>query len=253
MMRRMLRGPQRRDSQTDTELSLIEHLEELRRRLIWVGVSVIVGMGVGWWLTPAVLDHMVQPVGETVFLAPGEAFHTHLRIAFTLALIMSIPMALYQLGAFVWPALHRHERKYVVLFIPLALLLFAAGMGFAYFGMLPILFTFFLGFASPTLRPAISIGNYVSFVTNLVFPTGLVFQLPILVLFLSRLGILTPVFLRQHRKMALLFIFILAAFLTPPDPLSQLLMAGPLLALYEMSLLLSVVGYRAYTQGLDDS
>ncbi len=241
----------RASGSADRELSLIEHLEELRRRLLWVVVSIAVGLGVGWWLTPPVLDHLIVPVGETVFLAPGEAFHTHLKVAFGLAVVFAFPVLVYQIGAFVWPALHRGERKHVIVFVPFAVALFVTGMAFAYLVLLPILFRFFLGFSSPTIQPFISVAAYVSFVLGLVLPSGLLFQMPILVLFLSRLGLVTPASLRRNRKLALLIIIVLAAFLTPPDIVSQLLMAGPLLGLYEISTLLAYLGNRAYRRKLE--
>ncbi len=241
----MIRQRQRAAEPNDPGLSLLEHLEELRWRIVWVAITIFLGMIAGWTVSQPILDHLVVPVGETVFLSPGEAFHTHLRIAFIVGLVLGFPMVLYQIFAFVWPGLYRHERRYVLLFLPLSLALFGAGFAFGYLVMLPMVFTFFLGFESPGIRPAISISSYVSFVTGLVFPAALLFQLPVLVILLSRLGIVTPSFLRRQRKIGILVIFMLAAILTPPDVVSQLILAGPLVGLYELSVILARFGHRA--------
>lgn len=225
--------------------TLIEHLEELRWRLIWIIVALVIGTAVGWGFSRPILTHMISPVGETVFLAPGEAFYTHLRIAFIIGIVLAFPMFLFQIGAFVWPGLHRHERRLVLLFMPFSLGLFLMGIVFSYFVMLPLVSRFFLGFGSEEVRPAISIASYVSFVIGLILPSGLVFQMPVLSLLLARLGFITTEFLRRWRRIALFVVFVLAAFITPPDVISQIILAGPLLGLYELSILVARWGERA--------
>lgn len=250
---------QRRDSdQTPGEApdaeagqTLLEHLEELRWRLIWIIVALVIGTGVGWGFSGQILGHMIRPIGEAVFLAPGEAFYTHLRLAFMVGVVLAFPMLIYQIGAFIWPALHRHERKHVLIFLPFALILFIGGVVFSYFVMMPLVFRFFLGFESEQLTAAISVSSHVSFVIGLILPAGLVFQLPVFSLLLARLGIITPEFLKRWRKIALFFVFVLAAFITPPDVISQIILAGPLLALYELSILVARLGQKARQKALD--
>lgn len=221
------------------ELTLIGHLAELRRRLLASVLALAGGVGIAFFYSETLLQTLLAVPGELIYLAPGEAFFTRLRLAAAIGACLAAPMILFQLCAFILPALTREERRYIYIGLPAALLLFVVGVFFAYTVLLPLAYAFFLGFGSEQLTAQISVGSYLSFVFGLVFPFGLVFQLPLLVVVLTGIGVITPQFLSQNRKFAILATFVLAALLTPPDILSQLLMAGPLWLLFEVSVVLS--------------
>lgn len=229
--------------QNPDEMTLVGHLAELRWRLLVVFISFAMGLAVGFYFAKDVLGVILAVPGELVYLAPGEAFFTHLKLALVIGAGLSLPMALWQLAAFIFPGLSAAEKKYLCQGLPAAFILFLLGTAFAYRVMVPITYAFFLGFGGESLRPLISVGSYVSFVLSLVIPFGLVFQLPLLVMVLTGVGLITPKFLKFYRKYAVLAIFILAALLTPPDIISQALMAGPLLVLYEASIIISGAVY----------
>jgi len=223
-------------------MTVVEHLEELRRRLIVSVLAVAGGTVAGWFLTPRLLPALLRPAQEAgiqmISLAPAELFWVYLKVAVLAGLVLAMPVVLYELVAFVWPGLEARERRLVLLLLPTTLALFAAGVAFAYTVMLGFMFQFFVGFRTPGVTPTLSVGHYLSFVINVILPFGFVFQLPVFVALLAVLDLVTAEFLSRNRKYAVLAIFVLAAVLTPPDPISQLVMAVPLLALYEVSVLI---------------
>jgi sec-independent protein translocase protein TatC len=225
------------------ELTLVGHLAELRWRILASFLALVGGTAVGFTFSERLLQAILAVPGELVYLAPGEAFFTHLRLAVITGVFLAMPMILYQACAFVLPGLSRVERRYLYAGVPMALILFFLGALFAYRMIIPLTYTFFLGFGSDSLTALISVASYFSFVISLVLPFGLVFQLPLLMMILTGIGLVTPAFLKRNRKFAILTIFVLAALLTPPDIISQVFMAGPLLALYELSIVMSRVVY----------
>lgn len=232
------------------EMTVVEHLNELRRRLIFVAVGLTAGTAAGFSFARQILDYLTAPLkaypeaGRLVFLTPTEAFFAFLKIAFLTGLILSAPLTIYQIGAFVWPALEGRERRYFISLVPAIAVLFAGGVLFAYKVILPFVFRFFLGFSTENLQAFLTLGGYLNFVLGLVLPFGVVFQLPVLAYLLTAIGIITPAFLRRNRKFAVLAIFVIAALLTPPDVVSQVMMAGPLLVLYEIGVVISALAYR---------
>ncbi|MDW7649822.1 MAG: twin-arginine translocase subunit TatC [Bacillota bacterium] len=237
----------RRNKKHTDELTLIGHLDELRWRLVVCGLALAGGVAVGFFFAAVLQDFLLHVPGDLVYLAPGEAFFTHLRLAVTIGLVLAAPMVLSQAAAFIAPGLTDGEKKYLYIGLPAAMLLFVSGVFFAYKVMLPLTYAFFLGFGSDRLTAMISVGSYISFVLGLVIPFGVVFQLPLLVMILTGVGLVTPYFFKSNRKYAVLVIFILAALLTPPDLISQMLMAGPLLLLYEFSVFMAALVYRRRT------
>ncbi len=224
----------------------LDHIAELRRRLLWTAATFALGTIVAFYYSPPLVAYLTRPAGgQLVFTRPGEAFGVHFQVAVVASLVLTVPVALYHLVAFILPGLERSERKWIWLTLPPVLLLFVGGVLFAYFVVVPMIYRFFMSYTSSTLRPMVSVGNYVSFVTSIVLPFGIVFELPVLVAVLTGVGLVTPAFLRRTRKYAILVVAILAAFLTPgTDPLSQLAMALPLVALYEMSIGVSVIIWK---------
>lgn len=172
-----------------------------------------------------------------VFIGLPEVFFSELKIAFFLAIFFSFPYWIAELWAFALPALYKNEKKIFLAFIPSTFIFFIGGAAFGYFIVFPIGFDFFLSLSRPEeIIPSLTIGQYVSFAIKLLFAFGLVFEFPLLVLFLSRLGILTPKFMIKNTKYAIVFIFISSALLTPPDPFTMFLMAVPLSILYVISI-----------------
>ncbi len=224
----------------DKKITFVEHLEELRSRIIKSVIFIIVVSGVVYTLAGKILSYLVKPVGGTlVFIGPAEAFVTNIKIALFGGLFLSSPFILCQIWQFISQALRKSERKYVLIFGPVSFIFFILGIGFGYFVIVPIGLKFLLGFATDFLVPMITISKYISFIGTMTFAFGVVFQLPLAMLFLAKIGIVTPAFLSQKRRHAIVIIFIVGALLTPPDVITQCLMAGPLILLYELGILFS--------------
>jgi len=223
----------------EKRLTFFQHLEELRSRIIKSLIFVIVVSCILFNLTDKILLNIVRPVGSLIFIEPAEAFIANIKIAFWGGLFLSSPFILYQIWQFLLSGLNTNERRYVFIFGPLSFIFFMLGAGFGYFIIVPIGIKFLLSFSTDFIAPAISLGRYVSFVGVLTFAFGAIFEIPLVILFLARLGIVTPAFLSTKRRHAVVIIFILAAILTPPDVITQCLMAGPLMILYELSVFFS--------------
>ena len=235
----------RRKRYDPNEMSFFQHIGELRARLMWVIGTLLVTVVIGFMFSEQALDILKAPAtDELVYLAPAEAFLTQLKLALIVGAIFAFPVILYNFIAFLMPALEKSERRFLFILLPFALLLFVGGVLFAYYIMLPIAYSFFIGFGDESLQPFISVREYVSFALGLIIPFGLVFQLPLIAMILSQIGIISPAFLRRNRKIALLIVFLMGAVLTPPDVISQALMAGPLIFLYEISIFISRIVTR---------
>ncbi|HLT58240.1 MAG TPA: twin-arginine translocase subunit TatC [Limnochordales bacterium] len=229
---------------------LLQRLNEVRTRLIRSFLFLLAASILAYLFSERALDDMQArlPVGsEMIFLAPSEAFVARIKLALAGGLVLAFPFLMYQILAFVSPYLSRRDRRMGLLLIPLSFGLFLTGAGFSYAVMLPFALRFLLGFGAGELEPMLSISPFVNFVLFLVLPLGLIFQLPIVMVFLTRLGIVDPVVMARNRKYAVFAIFVISAVLTPADVFSQLLMAGPLLVLYEFSLLIARLARRRPT------
>lgn len=222
----------------------VEHLEELRWRLIGTLVPWALLTALAFAYADEVLAWLSRPVGILYVTSPAEAFFTQLRVALYLGAALAFPFAVYHAIAFASPGLTRDERRLVLAALPAVALLFAGGVAFGYVAALPILLRFFLSFTSPALQPLITLGSYLSFVVGVVMPFGVAFQLPLLVWLLARLGLVTAERLRRSRRYAVVAILVLAGVVTPPDVVSQLLLAGPMLLLYEAGVLLAGLAGR---------
>lgn len=234
----------RRKANQQSDMTLVEHLTELRRRIIITLLAVAIAVVVGFYLSDRIVAYIAELPGPLVYLYPGEAFFAHLKLALVFGLAAASPVILYQLVGFVTPALNDVEKWALFVGIPFAALMFAGGVVFAYQVIVPIAYRFFMSFGSGTLQPVISIGSYVSFVLGIILPFGVVFQMPLVVVLLCWAGILTPQTLIRYRRFIILGVFVAAAIFTPPDVISQTLMAGPMLLLYELSILLGKVVVR---------
>lgn len=230
----------------DEKLPLIAHLEELRTRL----VRSLIALGIGFFLCYAVKEQLlkiiVRPIAGIlpkdsflIFTSPPDAFVTYIKISFYCGLLLSAPYMFLQLWKFISPGLYDHEKKHVLPFIIFSSLLFIMGVVFCYFLVLPLAFEFFIGFTTDFLKPLFSLKEYLSLSLMLLFMFGLSFELPVFIFFLAKIGLVDGNSLRKYRRFAILAIFIVAAILTPPDVISQILMAIPLMGLYEISIVLA--------------
>ena len=228
----------------DKPMTLFEHLEALRKVIIISVIAIVIGSIIAYNYVDYFLNILLQPVTalkmKLVFINVTEAFMTKLKIAIILGIILASPIILWQIWSFVAPGLKPAERKFVLRMIPVIIILFVAGIVFAFFTVFQIATRFLLQFGGDIMSPMITIGKYISFALNFLIPFGLVFELPVVVYILAKLNIISHEFLVKNRKYALLVVFILAAALTPgPDVISQLLMAAPLLILYEVSIFIA--------------
>jgi sec-independent protein translocase protein TatC len=236
--------PDRKDD--PKEMSFIEHLDELRKVLVQ-SVLVFTGfMVVCWFLSGRILDILVRPipVDTLYFQAPTEAFMVRVNISLVVGFMASFPFILFRVWAFVSPALFAHERKKVLPFIVASSSLFYTGVVFCYLMLIPIVLRFLLSYGTKYVNPLISVNLYFGFVARLCFAFGIVFQLPIVVLLLTIIGIVTPQWLLRQWRYAIVFIFVASAVLTPPDALSMIAMALPVLALYAASVVIAFVVVR---------
>ena len=228
----------------DKRLTIVEHLDEVRARLLKSIVFIIICSCILYNFIDVFLSILIRPVGKLIFIAPTEAFIVNIKIAFLGGLFLSSPFVIYQIWKFISDGLERNEKKYALLFGPASFIFFILGACFGYFIIIPIGIRFLLGFATDLITPMISVSEYASFVGTLTFAFGIVFQLPLALMFLTKIGVITPIFLSRKRRHAVVLIFILAAILTPPDVITQCLMAVPLLILYEIGIIFSRLAYR---------
>lgn len=223
---------------TERKMTLVEHLDELRRRILISLGAVVICACLAFWKIQDILSYlMIPPVDHLVFFSPTEAFMEYFKLAFFVGFLIASPVVLYQLWAFVSVGLTERERKAFLLAMPFSATLFLGGAAFAFFLVIPWALKFLINFAGTNVMPVISISEYLSFVVMMLITFGVIFELPVAVMLLSKLGMITPSFLSRNRKYAILVIFIAAAVLTPtPDAFTQILMAVPLAVLYELSI-----------------
>ena len=230
----------------EVSMPLSGHLTELRYRILII-LGTIVGIFLGTYYFSAELLTLAQrPIAgqNLVFLSPTEAFFAHLKISIYAALFIGLPVTLLHIWKFCAPGLISRERRYAIVFVVCSSFLFILGALFCYFLILPYGLSFLLSFATETISPQISIGFYISFIFKLIFVFGIVFEVPLVILILVQAGIVTPDFLTSNRSYIYVGAFVLAAALTPPDVITQVLMAGPLIVLYEISIVGSKIIYR---------
>ena len=230
----------------DTPMPLTAHLAELRGRLFACVIAIAIGFLVCYAFSNHIIAALQAPpnlLGQPVkvplqIIAPAEAFLTYLKVSFLCGLFLALPVVLYQIWLFVAPGLLEHERKYTVPFILGSTLLFYAG-GVLFYLILPLIVRFLLSFASADIQAQLSVGFYVAFCIRLMIAFGLVFQLPMVVTFLTQLELLSSRTLIKNFRYAVVIAFIVAAILTPPDVVSQTFMALPTLLLYGVSILIA--------------
>jgi sec-independent protein translocase protein TatC len=236
------------------KMSFMEHLGELRTRIMWSLLAAGIGIVIALFITDPVMRFISRPLlkmkTELVFTSPTEAFWTWMKVAMMLGIFISMPGILYQVWKFVAPGLHAHEKKYAAPFILVGSLLFLIGGVFAMLIIIPYASTFLVNFGQEKgWKPMLTVSSYTDFVIKFTLAFGLVFELPVVITILSLIGVVTPQFLSKNRKYAILVNFIIAAVLTPtPDMINQTLMAGPLCILYEVGIICARLATRRRRQ-----
>ena len=220
-----------------TEQPLRDHLQEFRKRLIICLVVVAIAALACYNYVDDIIALLSGPAGKLYFMNPSEVFFTYMEIALYAGSLFTLPVLLYEVWAFVAPALWPEERRAVLVILPTAVILFYVGLVFAYSLVIPAAVTFFMGFATQTLQPMFSLESYLSFILALTLPFGFIFELPLIVVFLAKIGLVTGDFLKGKRKILIVIAFIFAAVVSPTtDIFTQTMIAVPLIVLYEISL-----------------
>jgi sec-independent protein translocase protein TatC len=222
------------------ELTIVEHLQELRRRLTWCALALIVGTVIGLVFSEQIFNLLLKPAPagfKPTFIEMTEMFTTYFKVAIMTGAAVAMPIFVVQVILFVGPGLTRKERRWVITLIPLIFVFFAMGVTFGYLVVLPFAARYLLTF-SDVATAQIRIGNYIGFVTTVLFWLGLAFQTPLVIFMLAKVHLITVARLTKYRKYAILAVFIIAAAITPtPDPFNQTLVAIPLYLLYELGIL----------------
>ena len=230
------------------QMSLLEHIAELRKRLLVVALAFVVFFIAGFFLAKPIIVYL-QETDEAKELTLNafnltDPLYVFMQFAFIIGIVLTSPVILYQLWAFVSPGLYEKERKVTLSYIPISILLFLAGLSFSYYILFPFVVDFMKRISQDlNVTQVIGINEYFHFLLQLTIPFGLLFQMPVILMFLTRLGIVTPMFLAKIRKYAYFTLLVIAALITPPELLSHMMVTVPLLILYEISILISKAAY----------
>lgn len=223
----------------DKDMTLTEHLADLRSCLIKSIIALVLGTGISAYFLQNIMDVLTSAAQQLYYMRPAEAFMIYMKVALLSGLILSSPCILYEIYSFIRPALTARERKFTLICIPLALTLFVAGMLFSYNFVFPRGLEFFLGFAQGKVNPLISMESYLDFMLMLVVPFGFAFNVPVILTLFAYLGIISSKMLMHYQRHVILVAFIIAGIITPtPDVITQTLLAVPMILLYEISIVI---------------
>lgn len=227
------------EAEDDGSMTLIAHLTELRSRLIKSLIAVAVGSVVGYCFIGDIMHYLTLPAGKLYYMQPSEAFFTYIKVAIVAGFLLALPVVFYQAWRFFLPALTRKERLVLGLVVPISVLLFFAGLAFSFFLVLPAGIRFFMSFGNGELEALFSVNRYFDFVISFVLPFGFVFELPLIITILGKIGILSSRFLGKYQRIVIFLSFILGAIITPtPDIFTQSMIALPMIVLYEVGYLI---------------
>ncbi len=232
------------------ELTVIEHMEELRKRLFFVSIFFVIALFIGFYTAKPIIKFIQSKDVHNLTLNAfnvGEPLTVYLQVTFIVACIIISPLLLHQIWAFITPGLHETERKATLKYIPYSFLLCLGGIAFAYFVLFPFIMRFMVGLAGDLdIKQTIGINAYFNFLFKLIVPFALLFQLPVIALFLSRIGLINPTLMIKSRKYAYFVLLVISILLAPPDVVSNVIIAIPLFILYEISIVIARVGYRKF-------
>ena len=218
-------------------MSLTAHLEELRSRIIKSLLAVAFGSGVSYFFIDDIVKFLTEPVGKLYYMQPGEAFFTYLKIDIVAGFLIALPIIFFHIWQFFLPALTKNERAILGVLVPASVILFFAGLAFSFFLIMPTALKFFMGFSTDDLQTMFSFQNYFDFVIMFALPFGFVFELPLVIIVLGKLGILTSEFLGKYRRIVFFLSFVVGALVTTPDVITQVAVAIPVMMLYEVGYL----------------
>lgn len=234
-----------------SEQTVVEHMEELRKRLFFVSIFFVIALFIGFYLAKPIIK-FIQYSEEASNLTlnafnVGDPLTVYLQVTFIVACVVVSPILLYQLWAFITPGLREVERKATLKYIPYSFILCLAGIAFAYFVLFPFIMRFMIGLADDLeIHQTLGINEYFSFLFKLVIPFGLLFQLPVVALFVSRIGLVSPALMVKFRKYAYFVLLVISVLLAPPDFISNVIVAVPLFILYEISIVIARIGYKKF-------
>lgn len=236
-------------------MTLLEHLDELRKRLTIIALVNIVAALLLFGQADRVMTYLldVNPGLELVYITPSELLVVYIQISFIIALIICSPITIYQIWAFIEKGLYKREKAYVLITLFFGAILFVVGVLFCYLLVLPTTLEFFIRIAIDDVASMVSIGSYMSFVNMMLLAFGVVFEIPVLVFLLTKLGVMSSQFLKKNRGLLIVLIFIVAAFVTPPDVISQLMLGVPMVLLMELSIIICKIVERSNRKKIEET
>lgn len=229
------------DSSTDNttnngSMSIIAHLTELRKRLIRSLIAIGIGSCIAYYFIEDIMHILTGPAGKLYYMQPAEAFFTYIKVAVFVGFLFALPVVLYQIWRFVLPALMGTERYIISVIVPISLFLFLAGLAFSFFFVMPAGIKFLMGFSTDELQPMFSLKQYFDFVISFLLPFGFIFEMPLAIVLLAKIGIVSSKFLAKQQRLVIFLTFVIGAIVSPtPDVFSQSMIAIPMILLYEIS------------------
>lgn len=229
----------------DGSMSIIAHLTELRKRLIRSLIAIGIGSCIAYYFIEDIMHLLTGPAGKLYYMQPAEAFFTYIKVAIFVGFLIALPIVLYQIWRFVLPALIGMERYLISVIVPISLILFIAGIAFSFFLVLPAAVKFLVGFSTQELQPMFSIKQYFDFVIAFLLPFGFIFELPLAIVILAKVGIVSSKFLAKQQRLVIFLTFVIGAVISPtPDIFSQCMIAIPMILLYEISYVIVRFGMK---------